>query len=73
LMEKGLNKAQIQSQLGVKNGYVFNFKWKDASQYQLSEMPRIFEALLDADRSAKGFTTLDTPSTLLLLIKRIIG
>lgn len=73
LMEKGLNKAQIQSQLGVNSSYVFNFKWKDASQYQLSEMPRIFEALLDADRSAKGFSTLDTPSTLLLLIKRIIG
>ncbi len=73
LMEKKLSKQQIQSELGVKNSYVFNFKWKDASQYQLAEMPRIFEALLDADRAAKGFSTLDVPSILLLLIKRIIG
>ena len=73
LMEKQLSKNQIQSELGIRNSYVFNFKWKDASQYQLAEMPRIFEALMDADRAAKGFSTLDIPSIYLLLIKRIIG
>ena len=73
LMEKQLSKTQIQSELGIRNNYVFNFKWKDASQYQLAEMPRIFEALMDADRAAKGFSTLDVPSIYLLLIKRIIG
>ena len=73
LMEKQLSKSQIQSELGIGNSYVFNFKWKDASQYQLAEMPRIFEALMDADRAAKGFSTLDVPSIYLLLIKRIIG
>lgn len=73
LMEKQLSKNQIQSELGIRNSYVFNFKWKDASQYQLAEMPRIFEALMDADRAAKGFSTLDVPSIYLLLIKRIIG
>lgn len=73
LMEKQLSKTQIQSELGIRNSYVFNFKWKDASQYQLTEMPRIFEALMDADRAAKGFSTLDVPSIYLLLIKRIIG
>ena len=73
LMEKQLSKSQIQSELGIRNSYVFNFKWKDASQYQLAEMPRIFEALMDADRAAKGFSTLDVPSIYILLIKRIIG
>lgn len=73
LMDKQLSKNQIQSELGVGNSYLFNFKWKDASQFQLAEMPRIFEALLDADRAAKGFSTLDVPSIYLLLIKRIIG
>lgn len=73
LKEKGLSKNQVQSQLEIKNSYVFNFKWQDSSNYQLAEMPRIFEALLDADRASKGFSTLDTPSILLLLIKRIIG
>lgn len=73
LMEKQLSKAQVQSELGIGNSYLFNFKWKDASAFQLREMPRIFEALLDADRAAKGFSTLDVPSIYLLLIKRIIG
>jgi len=73
LMEKQLTKSQVQSELGIGNSYLFNFKWKDASQFQFSEMPRIFEALLDADRAAKGFSTLDVPSIYLLLIKRIIG
>jgi len=73
LMEKQLSKNQVQSELGIGNSYLFNFKWKDASKFQLAEMPRIFEALLDADRAAKGFSTLDVPSIYLLLIKRIIG
>lgn len=73
LMEKQLSKKQIQSELGIGSSYLFNYKWKDASQFQLAEMPRIFEALMDADRAAKGFSTLDVPSIYLLLIKRIIG
>lgn len=73
LMEKQLSKSQIQSELGIRNSYVFNFKWKDASNYRLAEMPRIFEALMDADRAVKGYSTLDVPSIYLLLIKRIIG
>ncbi|MEX2435814.1 MAG: DNA polymerase III subunit delta, partial [Balneolaceae bacterium] len=73
LTEKGLSKQQVQDSLGIKNNYVFNAQWAEASRFHLSEMPQIFEALLDADRAAKGFSTLDIPSVFLLLIKRIIG
>lgn len=73
LSEKGLNKQQVQDSLGIKNSYIFNLQWKEASRFHLAEMPRIFEALLDTDRSVKGFSTLDTSSIFLLLIKRIIG
>lgn len=73
LREKGLNKQQVQDQLGIKSNYIFNNQWQEASRFRLAEMPVIFEALLDADRAAKGFGTLDTPSIFLLLIKRIIG
>jgi DNA polymerase III subunit delta len=73
LSEKGLNKKQVQDQLGIKNSYIFNAQWSEASRFRLSEMPQIFEALLDADSAAKGFSTLDTSSIFLLLIKRIIG
>ncbi|WP_069131412.1 DNA polymerase III subunit delta [Rhodohalobacter halophilus] len=73
LTEKGLNKNQVQSELGIKNSYIFNAQWREASQFRLAEMPRIFEALLDADRASKGFSTLDTSSIFLLMLKRIIG
>ncbi|MEX0646581.1 MAG: DNA polymerase III subunit delta [Balneolaceae bacterium] len=73
LSEKGLNKQQVQDSLDIKNSYIFNLQWKEASQFRLAEMPGIFEALLDTDRSLKGFSTLDTSYIFLLLVKRIIG
>ncbi len=73
LREKGLNKQQIQQQLGISNNYFFNLQYNEASKFRLSEMPGIFEALLDTDRAVKGFSTLDVPTKFLLLIKRIVG
>ncbi|PWN07583.1 DNA polymerase III subunit delta [Rhodohalobacter mucosus] len=73
LTEKGLTKNEVQSQLGMKSNYFFNAQWSEASRFSLAEMPGIFEALLDADSAAKGYSTLDTSSIFLLLIKRIIG
>jgi DNA polymerase-3 subunit delta len=73
LTEKGLNKQQVQDQLNIRSNYIFNIQYQEASRFRLAEIPGIFEALLDADSAAKGFSTLDTPSIFLLLIKRIIG
>jgi len=73
LSEKGFAKNQIQSELGIGSSWYFNKLWEDASNFRYSEMPRIFEALLDADRSIKGFSTLDSTSILFFLVKRIIG
>ena len=73
LTEKGMTKEQVQNHLGIKSNYFFNAQWSEASRFSLAEMPGIFEALLDADSAAKGFSTLDTSSIFLLLIKRIIG
>jgi DNA polymerase-3 subunit delta len=73
LAEKGMDKSRIQQEMGVSSNWYFNQLWKDASNYRLDEMPQIFEALLDADRAAKGFSTLDTSTILLLLIRRIVG
>lgn len=73
LTGKGLTKDEVQSQLGMKGNYFFNAQWAEASRFSLAEMPGIFEALLDADSAAKGFSTLDTSTIFLLLIKRIIG
>lgn len=71
--EKGFAKNQVQSELGINNNWYFNKLWDDASNFRYAEMPRIFEALLDADRSIKGFSTLDSTSILFFLVKRIIG
>ncbi len=73
LREKGLSKQEIQEQLGIKSTYFFNLQYGEASNFTLAEMPQIFEALLDADSAMKGFSTLDTPSIFLLLLKRING
>ncbi len=71
--EKGLSKAQIQEQIGEKRTYFFNRQFTEASNFHLSEMSNIFEALLDTDRSLKGFSTMDNPTIFFLLIKRIVG
>ncbi len=73
LSEKGLTKNQVQSELGITSSWFFNTLWEEAIQFHYGEMPRIFEALYDADRSSKGFSTLDPTSILFFLIKRIIG
>lgn len=72
LAGSGSSKREVKNALGI-SGYYFENLWSEASAYELSEMPGIFEALLDADRASKGFTKLDTPSIFLLLIKRIIN
>ena len=72
LVEKGLGKAQVQNQMGLNKWY-FDRLWNDAANFKYADMPRIFEALLDTDKSIKGFSTLDTTSILFLLVKRLIG
>lgn len=73
LVEKGMSKSLVQQEMGISSSWYFNQLWNDASSFHLSDMPRIFEALLDSDRAIKGYSTLDAPTILLLLIKRMIG
>ncbi|MEX0770351.1 MAG: DNA polymerase III subunit delta [Balneolaceae bacterium] len=73
LKERGMAKSKIQQEMGIKNNWFFNKLWEDASGFSLAEMPAVYEALLDTDRSAKGFSTLDSTTILFLLIKRLLG
>lgn len=73
LADKGNAKQQVQAELGINNAWYFNKLWDDASHFRYNDMPRVFEALLDADKSIKGFSTLDSTSILFLLVKRMIG
>ncbi|MDZ7773838.1 MAG: DNA polymerase III subunit delta [Balneolaceae bacterium] len=73
LAAAGNNKKQVQQEMGIGNSWYFNKLWEDASHFRLGEMPGVFEALLDADRAAKGMSTMDPSTILLLMIKRIIN
>ncbi len=73
LADRGNAKQAVQAGLGISNSWYFNKLWDDASNFRYSDMPRVFEALLDADKSIKGFSTLDSTSILFLLVKRMIG
>lgn len=73
LASQGNSKQQVQKTLGINSNWYFNKLWKDASVFELSDMPRIFESLLDADSAAKGFSKMDPSTILLLMIKRIIN
>ncbi len=73
LAASGNTKKEVQQEMGIGNSWYFNRLWEDASRFSLGEMPRVFEALLDADRAAKGFSAMDPSSIFLLMIKRIIN
>ncbi len=73
LKEKRLTLTQIQSTLHISNPYYFKRLVESAEVFQLAEMPLVFEALLDADKAAKGFTTLDPDSILPIMIHRILS
>lgn len=73
LREKRLSKNQIQAELGISSSWYFNKLWDDAVQFNYAEMPGIFEALLDADRSVKGFSTLDSTAIIFFLVRRIVS
>ncbi|AXJ00948.1 DNA polymerase III, delta subunit [Cyclonatronum proteinivorum] len=69
---KGESHADIAARLNV-NRYRFNYLVKDASNYRASEMPLIFEAILDADRAVKGYSKLDAKAVFILMLKRILA
>src|SRR5699024_9456554 len=69
----GKTKSQIQTTLGIGSNWYFNQLWKEASKFELNEMPKIFEALTDADSAAKGFSKMDPHGIFFLMIKRIIN
>ena len=73
LISQGNTKQQVKNTMGINNSWYFNKLWDDASHYRLNDMPVVFEALLDADRAAKGFSKMDPATILLLMIKRIIN
>ncbi|KPQ00359.1 MAG: DNA polymerase III delta subunit HolA [Bacteroidetes bacterium HLUCCA01] len=72
LTQKGLPSSQIKETVGVKNDWYFKNLLKDSRVFPYESMPLIFEALLDADRAAKGMSRMEGRDILFLLLRRIL-
>jgi DNA polymerase-3 subunit delta len=73
LTQKGVASKDIKSRLGIASDYYFNNLVKESKKVNPNQIPLIFEALLDADKSIKGNRSLEIKDTLYIMIKRIIG
>ena len=63
---------EIKQALHINSPFYFKRLSSDAKRYSAADMVGIFNALLDADRAIKGFSTMDVRGILMLLIKRLI-
>ena len=66
LARKGLTPDQIRETVGVNSRFYYDKLVKASRQYPLESCPWLFEVLLDADRSIKGFSK-ETPEAILLM------
>lgn len=71
LREKGLAPDRIQQEMGIGSDWFMKRLMSDASAFSFSEMPGIFETLLDTDRAIKGFSTLPLDTILILMVRRL--
>ncbi len=72
LAKKNLSPSDIDAQMKVGN-YRLKMIARDATSFRMDELPLVFEALLDADRSIKGFSKLDSKAIFVMMLKRILA
>ena len=71
LTQKGIPSKQIQSTVGINSEFYFKKLAKESSAFTPAKIHLAFEAILDADKAAKGFTKLEAPDILYMLIRRL--
>ena len=72
LQQSNKSEQFIKQQLHIGSPYYFKRLVQDAKKYSLDDLEGIFNALLDADRAVKGFTTMDISGIMMLLVKRLV-
>ena len=72
LQQSNTSEQNIKQQLHIGSPYYFKRLVQDARRYTLEDLEAIFNALLDADRAVKGFSTMDVSGILMLLVKRLV-
>lgn len=71
LAQKGVADNEIPKQIGMNPYFYRNLK-PALRVYPLQKIPHIFEALLDADRALKGFSTMEPEDIYMMTLKRIM-
>lgn len=70
LLQKGIGDMEVPKKIGMNPYFYKNLK-PALRVYPLNKIPFIFEALLDADRAMKGFSTMSPDAVYLMTLKRI--
>lgn len=70
LQQKGVADREVPKQIGMNPYFYKNLK-PALRVYPPGRIPLIFEALLDADRSLKGFSTMEPKAIFMMTLKRI--
>ncbi|MCH8567515.1 MAG: DNA polymerase III subunit delta [Balneolales bacterium] len=73
LQSKRLPEAELSRQMNIRSSFRLKMIARDSSRFSEAEMPRVFEALYDADRAIKGFSKLDTKAIFVMMLQRIIA
>ena len=71
LSRKGLTPDQIREAIAIKSTFYYNKLARAGRQYPLPVCPWLFEVLLDADKSIKGFSRQTPEAILLMTVKKI--
>lgn len=71
LTQKGISSSDIQKKVGVKSDFYFRNLAKESQKFSVERIHRSFEAILDADKAAKGFSKLEPRDILFILVKRL--
>jgi DNA polymerase-3 subunit delta len=71
MTQKGIASTEIRSKLGIKSEFYFGNLVKESKLYTFDRIYLCYEAVLDADKSIKGFSKLDPPDILAMFIRRV--
>ena len=71
LTQKGIPSKQIHSTVGINSEFYFKKLAKESSTFTPAKIHLAFEAILDADKAVKGFSKLEPPDILYMLIRRL--
>lgn len=71
-MHRRMSQQQVAQETGMNN-WVLKRSWAEAQKVPTAAIPKIMEALLDADKAVKGMTNHSAEGIMYMTLKRIIN